>query len=114
MKTALPLALLLSAAPGVVTPDGKDTWAVADAVGAVGVRVSPLQLPLLWNHGLFETQLGAFVGSPIGSPRGPTPVPILSGRLHLRNETGFAVYAGVSWAFVAESLVWTYGVGNRF
>ncbi|MBM4381421.1 MAG: hypothetical protein FJ086_19290, partial [Deltaproteobacteria bacterium] len=74
-----------------------EAWEVADSVGAVGVRVSPLQVPLLSNHGLFEAQFGAFIGAPIGSPRGPTAVPILSGRLHLRNASGFAVYAGMSW-----------------
>ncbi|MEN9798145.1 MAG: hypothetical protein RL653_1841 [Pseudomonadota bacterium] len=100
--------------PTRVVRDGVETWAVADAVAAAGLRWSPLYLPLPGPGGAFEAQVGALLGCTINSPQGVAAVPVLTGRLHVFNEFGFTAYVGVSWAFVAESFVLTYGIGNRF
>jgi hypothetical protein len=98
----------------VVLPDGSESWAVADAVAAAGLRWSPLYLPLPGPGGAFEAQVGALLGCTVNSPRGVAAIPVVTGRLHVFNEYGFTAYVGVSWAFVAESFVLTYGIGNRF
>lgn len=98
----------------VLLPDGTESWAAADSVAAAGLRWSPLYVPLPGPGGAFEAQVGALLGCTVNSPKGVAAVPVVTGRLHVFNEFGFTAYVGVSWAFVAESFVLTYGIGNRF
>jgi len=98
----------------VLLPDGTESWKAADSVAAAGLRWSPLYVPLPGPGGAFEAQLGALLGCTVNSPTGLAAVPVVTGRLHVFNEFGFTAYVGVSWAFVAESFVLTYGIGNRF
>ncbi len=96
--------------------DGSITYQAADPVAALGLRWSPVRLDVLSKRARVELQVAAFAGSTLFSvnPQGNAFVPVLSGRLHLHDTQGLALYVGGSWAFVRESLVLTYGLGYRF
>jgi hypothetical protein len=108
--------LPLSEAKFLDQATGTIKYQAADPVAAVGVRWSPVRVDVLKRKARFEVQLAGFVGSTLFSvnPAGNTLVPVVSGRLHLHDNQGLALYVGTSWAFVRESLVLTYGLGYRF
>jgi len=58
--------------------------------------------------------VAALAGITLGRQYGDKLFPLVAGRLHFANESGFALDMGGAYAFHKDAAALLYGIGHRF
>jgi hypothetical protein len=112
-RFSIMVQFLLPLEPDTALIDGELTLKyVAPAVSG-GLRGSVASVYVMDETAL-EAQAFLLGGSTLGSLSGDAFYPTLGWRAHLRDEQGFSMYVGTSFAFRQNTTALIYGVGHRF